>query len=59
MTVDDIIEGRWVTNRRSGQRWEINWIDWDDDEGVMVGNTGRTRRIHIDSLLSNWIVDAI
>ena len=55
MTEDDIIEGHWVTNRRSGQRWEINWIDWEDHEVVLVGNLGRTRRIDIDSLLRNWI----
>ena len=54
MIEDDIQEGRWYRNKRSGQRWEANWVDWSEGEVVMVSNIGRTRRITFESLLNNW-----
>ena len=45
----------WV-NKKSGQTWELNWVDEEDDEVVMIKSYGKplTKKISIKSLLKYW-----
>ena len=49
-------QGRWYKHKKSGQVWQLNWLDTEDNEAVMVKSGGRplTRRIRIKGLLKNW-----
>ena len=49
-------EGGWYKHKKSGQVWQLNWLDTEDNEAVMVKSGGRplTKRISVKALLKNW-----
>ena len=49
-------EGRWYKHKRSGQTWQLNWLDTEDNEAVMVKSGGRplTKRIKLKNFHKNW-----
>jgi hypothetical protein len=49
-------EGRWYKHRKSGQTWQLNWLDTEDNEAVMVKSGGRplTKRIKLKNFHRNW-----
>jgi len=49
-------EGRWYIHKRSGQTWQLNWLDMEDDEAVMIKSGGRplTKRIKLKNFHRNW-----
>ena len=53
-----IKENRWYINKRSGQVWKLNWIDYEDGQLVMIKGGGRplTKVISIKNFEKNWEV---
>ena len=49
-------QGTWYTHKRSGQTWQLNWLDAEDGEAVMVKSGGRplTKRIKLKNFHRNW-----
>ena len=49
-------EGGWYKHKRSGQVWQLNWLDTEDNEAVMVKSGGRplTKRIKLKNFHKNW-----
>ena len=51
-----IKEGRYYINKKSGQTWELNWLNSEDNEAVMVKSGGKplTKRIRLKNFHKNW-----
>ena len=49
-------ENRWYVHKKSGQTWQLNWLDTEDNEAVMVKSGGRplTKRIKLKNFHKNW-----
>ena len=49
-------QGRWYIHKKSGQTWQLNWLDTEDNEAVMVKSGGRplTKRIKLKNFNKNW-----
>ena len=49
-------QGTWYKHKRSGQTWQLNWLDTEDGEAVMVKSGGRplTKRIKLKNFHRNW-----
>ena len=49
------LKGTWI-NKRSIQKWRVDYIDLKDQDAVMVKLDGKplTKVITIKSLLKNW-----
>ena len=49
-------QGKWYKHKRSGNVWQLNWLDVEDNEAVMVKGSGKplTKRIKLKNFESNW-----
>lgn len=54
--VEEPKQGRWYIHKKSGQTWQLNWLDTEDNEAVMVKSGGRplTKRIKLKNFNKNW-----